>query len=81
VQPTGIEVPVHYTSIEGFDVLGPWYRIHLIGWATLAMSIANTVLSMISFQRSRITSFILLSGSFVVALFGLVIANAFAAII
>jgi hypothetical protein len=81
VHPSELAVPVRYSSLEGFSDLGKWYQIYYIGLFGLVVTLGNTVLAMMSFSRSRITSFFLLIGAFVVSLFCLVISAAFAAII
>jgi hypothetical protein len=79
VQPSNVAVPVHYSSLEGFNVLG--YQLYYLGVFSLAVTIANTFLAAAAFNRSRLTSFFLLAGSFVVALFGFVITSAFLAVV
>lgn len=81
VQPSNIAVPVHYSSLEGFNVLGPWYRLYFLGLFALAATLTNSFLAMAAFDRSRLASFFLLAGSFVVALFSFVITSAFLAVV
>ncbi len=81
VHPAQFEVPVRYSSLVGFDVLGPWYEIYRIGLFAVAVTVVNGLLAYKSFARSRITSFFLLVGAFVVALFCLIIGTAFTAIV
>lgn len=81
LHPTGFDVPVHYSSLGGFDALGPWYQLYAIAIYGFGVTAVNTVLANLSFGRSRITSFFLLTGSFVVALFCLIIGTAFAVIV
>jgi len=78
LHPTGFDVPVHYSSLGGFDALGPWYQAYIIAFYGFGVTIINTILANVSFGRSRITSFFLLTGSFVVGLFCLIIGAAFA---
>jgi hypothetical protein len=73
IRPTDYPVPVHYSSLKSFDMLGPWYDRY---WITLV----NAWLALASFQRSRIASFFLLAGSIVVGIFCIIIANAFVAV-
>lgn len=72
------DVPVRYSSLNGFDGLGPWYSPFLIALFSGAVSVVNGVLAYQVFGRSRIASFYLLAGAGVVALFCLIISNAFA---
>jgi hypothetical protein len=72
------EVPVRYSSLGGFDGLGPWYSPFLIALFGLSITLVNGVLAYQSFARSRLASFFLLVGAGVVALFCLIISNAFA---
>lgn len=81
LHPTGFDVPVHYSSLGGFDALGPWYQIYSIAVFGFAVTLVNTVLAELAFTRSRISSFFLLAGSFVVALFCLIIGTAFAVVV
>lgn len=80
IRPTDYPVPVHYSSLKSFDMLGPWYDRYWIGVFGLAVTLVNAWLALASFQRSRITSFFLLAGSIVVGLFCIIIANAFVAV-
>lgn len=81
VRPSAVPVPVHYSSLVGFDRLGPWWQLYTIGLFSFLVIITNTILAMASFTRSRITSFFLMSGSFVVAIFGLIISLAITAVV
>lgn len=80
LHPTEFAVPVHYSSLVGFDRLGPWYQSYSIGIFAVGVTILNSGLAVMAFSRSRITSFFLMVGAFVVALFALVISLAFTAI-
>jgi len=81
VHPTSFAIPVRYSSLIGFDKLGPWYEIYRIGIFGLIVTIINTILAYKSFRHSRITSLFLLSGAFIIAVFCLIISTAFIAII
>jgi hypothetical protein len=81
VRPSSVPVPVHYSSLVGFDRLGPWWQLYSIGLFSLAVIITNTALAITSFTRSRITSFFLMSGAFVVAIFALIISLAITAVV
>jgi hypothetical protein len=80
IRPTDYPVPVHYSSLKSFDVLGPWYDRYWIGLFGLAVTLVNGWLALNSFQRSRIATFFLLAGSIVVGIFCIIIANAFVAV-
>ncbi len=75
------EVPVRYSSLGGFDGLGPWYSPFLIALFGLSITVVNGVLAFQAFGRSRLASFYLLVGAVVVALFCLIISNAFAMVV
>ncbi len=77
LHPTTFPVPIHYSSLLGFDQLGPWYEPYRIVIFGITVTIVNTALAAYSFSRSRITSFYLLIGAFVVNLFCLIIGTAF----
>lgn len=81
LHPTNFAVPIHYSSLGGFDQLGPWYEAYRIAVFGFAITIINTLLAAYSFGRSRIASFYLLIGGFVVALFCLIIGTAFAVVV
>lgn len=81
LRPTEFLVPIRYSSITGFDMLGKWYEIYNIGIFGLAISLANIFLAMKAFNRSRITSFFLLGSSLVVGILCLIISLAFVAVI
>ena len=77
LRPTDFPVPIKYSSLTGFDTLGPWYSVYRIGLFAGGVTLVNTALAVTSFKASRITSFLLGAGSFVVALFCLIIGAAF----
>ena len=81
LRPLGYAVPVRYTSVGGFDTLGPWYALYAIPAYGLLVLAANTGLAMKAYNRSRIASFFLLLGAVVVALLCLVISNAFVSVV
>jgi hypothetical protein len=81
LRPTDFPVPGHYSTLWGFDGLGPWYQAYAIAGFAILVSLVNTTLAMRSFNQSRITSFFLMIGSFVVALFCLIIGTAFTVIV
>ncbi|HSH31618.1 MAG TPA: hypothetical protein VK963_03050 [Candidatus Saccharimonadales bacterium] len=81
LRPAGFEVPVRYSSLVGFDQLGPWYGTYRIGLFGLVVTLVNTTLAAMAFGSSRVTSFFLTTGAFVVALFCLIIGTAFAVIV
>ncbi|HSX41355.1 MAG TPA: hypothetical protein VLF21_01840 [Candidatus Saccharimonadales bacterium] len=74
-------VPVHYSSLVGFDQVGSWLAIWRIGLFALAVTLINGVLAAKAFQRNRLASFFLLLGSVVVGLLCLIITSAFAVIV
>lgn len=81
LRPLGYAVPVRYTSVGGFDSLGPWYALYAIPLYGLLVLAANLGLAMKAYTRSRIASFFLLLASIVVALLCLVISNAFVSVV
>lgn len=75
-------VPVHYSSLIGFDEgNGPWYSVYRLPAYGLMVAIINSGLALRSFPRNRLTSFYLLLSSIVVAVLCLIISMAFAAIV
>lgn len=81
VQPTDFAVPVRYSSLVGFDTLGPWYQVYAIGLFGLFTGVANIGMAIVVHPKSRITSFFLILGAFVVSLFCLIVSLAFTAIV
>ncbi len=75
------DVPVRYSSLGGFDGLGPWYSPFLTALFGLSIALVNGVLAFQAFGRSRIASFFLLVGANVVTLFCLIISNAFSMVV
>jgi hypothetical protein len=71
------EVPLRYSTLGGFVGLGPWYSPFLIALFGLSITLVNGVVGYQAFTRSRLASFFLICGSAVVALFCLIISNAF----
>jgi len=81
LRPLSYSVPVRYTSVGGFDTLGPWYALYAIPAYGLLVLAANVGLAMKAYNRSRIASFFLLLAAVVVALLCLVISNAFVSVV
>lgn len=81
LRPLGYAVPVRYTSVGGFDTLGPWYALYAIPLYGVLVLAANVGLAMKAYTRSRIASFFLLLAAVVVALLCLVISNAFVSVV
>lgn len=81
VRPTEIPVPTRYSNLGGgFYALGPWYFPFVIAMAAALITAANGATAFQSFSRSRLASFLLLTGSAVVAIFSFIISMAFGAI-
>ena len=81
LKPLSYAIPVRYTSVAGFDTLGPWYVLYAIPLYGFIVLAANTGLAMKAFAKSRIASFFLLLGAVVVALLCLVIGTAFVMVV
>jgi hypothetical protein len=81
LRPLSYSVPIRYTSVGGFDTLGPWYALYAIPLYGLLVLGANVGLAMKAYTRSRIASFFLLLAAVVVALLCLVISNAFVSVV
>lgn len=75
------DIPTRYSTLGGFDALGPWYSPFVTALFGPAVTLVNGVLAYQAFGRSRLASFYLLCGSVVVGLFCLIIANAFATVV
>jgi uncharacterized BrkB/YihY/UPF0761 family membrane protein len=81
LHPTDLLIPVHYSSLSGYDELGNWYQGYLNGGYALGLTLINGILAYRVFSRSRITSFFLLVGAVVAAMFCLIISNALTALV
>lgn len=73
VRPKDFAVPLRYSTHQGFDALGAWYRVYTFGLFSLVVTVGNTVLAALSFDKSRIASFFLVMGTLVINLFTLII--------
>lgn len=73
VRPKAVVVPLRYSTLQGFDALGGWYRLYVYGVFSLLVFIGNTFLAVMLYQKSRIASFFLVLGTLVVNVFTLVI--------
>lgn len=79
IRPSEYPVPVHYSSLSpgGIDALGAWYLQYATSMFAIVITIINTLLAVALMRRLKIAAFFMLVGSVVVALFALVITNAF----
>ena len=66
VRPKDFVVPIQYSTLQGFDALGAWYRVYAFGIFSLLVTFGNSYLASISYRRSRIMSFFLVFGAAVV---------------
>ncbi len=73
IRPKSVVVPLRYSTLQGFDALGGWYRLYVYGLFSLIVTIGNTLLATLLYQKSRIASFFLVIGTLVVNSFTLVI--------
>ncbi len=80
LRPTETLVPVHFSSFTLFDELGAWYFPYQLSLLALLITVVNAVFAYHSFGRSRLASFFLLTTGLVVAIFSLIIAQAFGTI-
>jgi hypothetical protein len=78
---TDIGIPVRYSTLRGFYMLGPWYFPLELAAFSLLVTLINTAFAYSSYMRSRLASFFLLSGAVVVAVFGLIVSGAFGAVV
>lgn len=73
VRPKDFVVPLQYSTVHGFDLLGSWYRVYVFGVFSLLVTAGNIWLAAAAYRRSRLASFLLIFGSIMVNLFDLVI--------
>ena len=69
IHRSDILVPVRYTSLANFDILGRWYQLYYVLAASVIILLVNIVLGVVSYRRSRMISiFLLLVAAMVAAL-------------
>ena len=73
VRPKDFVVPIQYSTLQGFDALGPWYRVYTFGLFSLLVTVGNIILATMSYRRSRMVSFFLVTSTAVINLLTLVI--------
>ena len=73
LRPTGFVVPLEYMSGAGFTRLGDWRYIINYGLFSLLVTVGNTALAVVAFEKSRISSFFLLIGAIVINIFTIVV--------
>jgi hypothetical protein len=73
VRPRDFVVPYQYSTLQGFDALGPWYNVYSFGVFALMVTLGNIVLAAMSFDKSRIGSFYLILGTIFINLFTLIV--------
>lgn len=70
---------IRFSSLDVGYTLGVWYYPYLVAAFGLGVILVNSVLAYQAYGRNRLASFFLLSGSGVVVIFCLIIANALGA--
>lgn len=73
VRPSDFAVPLRYSTFQGFDALGAWYRVYTYGVFALLVTAGNLILAAVSLDKSRIASFFLILGTIVVNIFALIV--------
>lgn len=73
VRPKDFVVPVRYSTLQGFDELGSWYRVYSFGLFSLLVTVGNSYLAAQSYRRSRMLSFFLIFGAVMINLLTLVV--------
>lgn len=76
VRPKDFLVPLGYSTTGSFDILGPWYQTYTYGVFALLVTAGNFAFAVMSYEKSRLTSFLLVIGTVVINIFTLVITNA-----
>jgi len=66
-------VPLQYSTLQGFDALGVWYRVFGFGAFSLVVTLGNIALGAYSYEKSRLASFLLVVSSLMINLFTLII--------
>jgi hypothetical protein len=74
-------VPTHYSSLVGFEGLGPWYWPFAIAIFGLFVTAVNFMFALLTFDRSRLIGFYLMAAAATTGLFCLIVSNAFAMVI
>ncbi len=73
VRPKDFVVPLQYSTLQGFDSLGSWYQVYLYGVFSVLITVANITLALMSYAKSRITSFFLILGTIIINIFAVII--------
>lgn len=72
LRPTDFVVPFEYNSVIDFG-RGPWYYIYSYGLFSLLVTVGNTILAAVSYEKVRVASFFLILGTIIINVFTLVI--------
>ena len=73
LRPIDFAVPYQYSSLQGFDGLGAWYRVIIYGLFMVGVTAGNLALAALGYDKSRIASFFLVMGTVILNLFALII--------
>ena len=73
LRPRDFAVPYQYSSLQGFDGLGAWYRVIIYGVFMVMITAGNIILAALGYDKSRIASFFLIMGAVILNLFALII--------
>lgn len=73
VRPRDFVVPLQYSTLQGFDALGVWYRVFGFGAFSLVVTFGNIAMAAYGYEKSRLASFLLVVSSLMVNLFTLII--------
>ncbi len=80
IKQSDVLVPVRYTSLNNFDVLGHWYQLYYIVALSVIILIVNMSLAIISYKRSRLISIFLMLVAVMAAVWAAAIVFGFTAI-
>ncbi len=73
VRPRDFVVPLQYSTLQGFDALGVWYRVFGFGAFSLVVTFGNIAMAAYAYEKSRLASFLLVVSSLMINLFTLII--------
>ena len=63
IHPIAGETILHYTSIFGVDLIGPWWRVMLLPISGLCVLIINTVFGLFFYNHERLLARLILFGT------------------
>lgn len=80
IKQTEIQIPIRYSSLTNFDLLGNWYQLYEIPVMAVLIATANFALANLLHRRNRLISVFLMMVALMSAVLATVILMGFTAI-